>query len=124
MPPLLIAILVVAGGYFGYQEYLKSKVLQSKTVTTPSWLPNIPPITKTYNDYKIIQITPETVNATTPYIVAWNLNLNQPIQVGVGNSMSVSQQENVDMNNSGIPGSIFWMNVNGVANRIYTPVSL
>lgn len=109
--PLLLLGLLGAAGYSIYEKKTKGAWPweTAHTVTTPSWLPNIPPISKTYADYQNHLIDTN--------VVAWNLNTNQPITINSGTVISVSKQENDDLH---IPGSVFWMNVNGVANRIYS----
>jgi hypothetical protein len=117
MPLLLLGLLGV-GGWLGYKEWQKLHTHSA----APAWLPPIPALTKTYNDYRDVQTPPDM-----PPVVVWNLTTNQPITLGPGMSATVSDQENADSGfgpGSMLTGGLFWMNINGTANRMYTPVSL
>ena len=54
MPLLLLGLLGV-GGWFGYQAWQKSRTHS----VSPAWLPPIPALTKTYNDYRTVQTPPK-----------------------------------------------------------------
>lgn len=110
---LLLLLGLGAAGYYGWQKY------HTKTVTTPSWLPPIPALTQTYTDYTTIVPTAAELGSG---LVAWNITDNAVITIVPGMSLTGSPTENKTLGT--VPGTLFWVNVGGVAKRCYTPVAI